>query len=110
MTSVSTASDFKKEYMTGYTGHVPTKADMFGASAGNIQRQILENKGRSQAYYSTTSDFKTLQYYSGEPVPFDKNKVIFGNHSRFGKNWMCGPNHMINDQRIPGYTGHVKGL
>lgn len=36
MTTIATPADFKKEYMTGYTGHVPTKADLFGASVGNI--------------------------------------------------------------------------
>ena len=48
--------------------------------------------------------------YAGEVPKFDKNKSIYGNASRFGKNWVCGPNHMINEQRIPGYTGHIKGL
>ena len=42
--------------------------------------------------------------------PFDKNKVIFGNQSRFAKNWVGGPNDEIRHQRVPGYTGHVKGL
>lgn len=36
MSKIATASDYKKEYMTGYTGHVPSKCDLFGASAGNI--------------------------------------------------------------------------
>jgi hypothetical protein len=110
MTTVVTPSNFKKEYMTGYTGHVPTKADFFGASAGNIQRQILDNKGRSSVYDQTPQEFHTLQMYSGVIPPFDKNKIIFGNHSRFARNWVCGPNHMINEQRIPGYTGHIKGM
>jgi hypothetical protein len=83
MTRVATASDFKKEYMTGYTGHVPTKADLFGASAGNIQKEILANKGKSQVYNSTKDGFKTLQIYSGEVPSYDKNKSIYGNHSRF---------------------------
>lgn len=48
--------------------------------------------------------------YSGEPPSYDKNKIIYGNHSRFGANWISGPNHMINESRVPGYTGHIKGL
>lgn len=48
--------------------------------------------------------------YTGETPKFDKNKIIYGNHSRFAKNWMCGPNDKINEMRIPGYTGHIKGL
>jgi hypothetical protein len=49
--------------------------------------------------------------YSSRFVPkIDKNKQIYGNSSKFAKNWACGPNHMIRNQQVPGYTGHVKGL
>ena len=34
MTEVATPSYFKKDFMPGYTGHVPTKTQRFGASAG----------------------------------------------------------------------------
>jgi len=34
MTQVATASDFKKDFMPGYTGHVPTRSIRFGATAG----------------------------------------------------------------------------
>lgn len=37
-------------------------------------------------------------------------KVIYGNKSRFGKNWIAGPKNEVREQHIPGYTGHVKGL
>jgi len=40
----------------------------------------------------------------------DKNKEIYGNLSRHGRNWPSGPNHMIRKQQVPGYTGHIKGL
>ena len=36
MTQRATPTDFKKEYMPGYTGHVPTKNDRFGSTAGQI--------------------------------------------------------------------------
>ena len=29
---------FKKEYLPGYTGHVPAKNDMFGMTAGSINK------------------------------------------------------------------------
>jgi len=60
MASVSTRSEFKKEYMTGYTGHVPTKVDLFGATSGIIQRQILVTKGKSSVYDPPTGEFRTL--------------------------------------------------
>ena len=33
--------NFNKEYMPGYTGHVPTKADQFGMTAGVVNRTII---------------------------------------------------------------------
>ena len=49
--------------------------------------------------------------YSSRFVPaIDKNKEIHGNKSGFARNWVCGPNHEIRNQQVPGYTGHIKGL
>ena len=36
---------FNKEYLPGYTGHVPTKNDHFGMTAGDINRDIVGNGG-----------------------------------------------------------------
>lgn len=40
--SVKDRSEFKKLYLPGYTGHVPSKNDMFGMTAGDINRKIVE--------------------------------------------------------------------
>jgi hypothetical protein len=32
--------------MPGYTGHVPTKVDRFGATAGQIKKEILADMGK----------------------------------------------------------------
>ena len=37
-------------------------------------------------------------------------KLIYGNSSRKAKNWIAGPTHEVQDQHIPGYTGHVPGV
>lgn len=34
--------NFNKEYMPGYTGHVPMKVDQFGMTAGEVNRQIID--------------------------------------------------------------------
>jgi len=34
MTSLATASEYKKEYLPGYTGHVPSKNERFGSTTG----------------------------------------------------------------------------
>lgn len=32
--------DFRKEYLPGYTGHVPKKNEIFGCTTGDINRII----------------------------------------------------------------------
>ncbi len=34
MTELATPTDYTKEYLPGYTGHVPSKNERFGATAG----------------------------------------------------------------------------
>jgi hypothetical protein len=33
--------EFRKEYLPGYTGHVPKRDHLFGMTAGEINRQII---------------------------------------------------------------------
>lgn len=37
--------NFNKEYLPGYTGHVPSKNDHFGMTAGDINRNIIGTGG-----------------------------------------------------------------
>ena len=46
MTELATPSDYKKEYLPGYTGHVPSRNERFGATAGQIKREILTDLGK----------------------------------------------------------------
>jgi hypothetical protein len=112
MTELATPSVFKKDYMPGYTGHVPTKADRFGASQGQIKREILNDRGCYKtmlANIKSRSQNKTSSSFCSKPATLE-NKLIYGNLSIFAKNWVAGPTHEIRDQHIPGYTGHLKGL
>ena len=34
-----------REYLPGYTGHVPLKNDLFGKTAGTINKEICESGG-----------------------------------------------------------------
>lgn len=36
---------FDKEYLPGYTGFVPQKNEIFGMTAGEINRQIVQSRG-----------------------------------------------------------------
>lgn len=110
MTTLATPSEYTKEYLPGYTGHVPSKNERFGNTAGQIKRDILMDKGKHPITFIHHED-QTKRHYSDRFTPrLDKNKIIYGNSSRNALNWQCGPNHMIRAQELPGYTGHIKGL
>jgi len=112
MTELVTASEYQKEYLPGYTGHVPSKNERFGATAGQIKREILMDSGKHPILLESLKERdETGRLYASSFVPsIDKNKIIFGNRSRYAKNWINGPNHNIRNQQVPGYTGHIKGL
>ena len=38
--STETFIDYKKNYLPGYTGHVPKKNEIFGCTAGDTNRLI----------------------------------------------------------------------
>jgi len=97
MTTLASPSDYQKEYLPGYTGHVPSKNERFGSTAGQIKREILTDSGRHPITL-TRFESDAHRLYSSRFVPkIDKNKIVYGNSSRFAKNWACGPNHMIRN-------------
>jgi hypothetical protein len=101
---------FNKEYLPGYTGHVPTKNDMFGMTAGDINRQIVTNGGHT-AFSMPVGSTYASRFYNLSQTPSNKaNKDIYGNWSRYARNWVAGPTHEVCKQHVPGYTGHVPGV
>ena len=97
MTTLATPTDYEKEYLPGYTGHVPSKNERFGSTAGQIKRDILSDRGKHPVSIYCPPD-EDHRLYSDKFTPrVDKNKEIYGNSSRFAKNWACGPNHMIRN-------------
>lgn len=44
------------------------------------------------------------------PACAKMNKDVFGNQSKFSKNWIAGPTHHVRRQQVPGYTGHIRGM
>jgi len=99
MTELATPSDYKKEYLPGYTGHVPSRNERFGATAGQIKREILIDMGKHPILLQGKRKMdETARLYSSSFVPnIDKNKIIYGNLSRYAKNWINGPNHKIRN-------------
>lgn len=104
-------SGFNKEYLPGYTGHVPSKNNLFGLTAGAINEAILQTDGKAWDLAGvTTAGALTSRIYS-EGAPKNKpNKEVHGNWSKYAVNWVAGPTHEVWVQRVPNYTGHVKGL
>jgi len=45
MTSLNKNAPFRKEYLPGYTGFVPTKNDRFGMTSGEINKIIVRDEG-----------------------------------------------------------------
>lgn len=68
MTTLATPSDFKKEYLPGYTGHVPSKNERFGNTAGQIKRDILMDRGKHPVTFSYKED-DTKRLYSDRFTP-----------------------------------------
>ena len=98
-----------REYLPGYTGHVPTKNDFCGKTSGSINREICLAGGKQ-----TNLDKIEMERHSAtkSQLPASKyiNRDVFGNHSRSSKNWISGPTHEIRQQHVPGYTGHCRGM
>ena len=95
--------------MPGYTGHVPTKVDRFGATAGQIKKEILADMGKHSALMARLNGFtaKRGRMFSNDGKKANK-KEVFGNRSRFANNWIAGP--QSNLKMTAGYTGCIPGL
>lgn len=75
-----------------------------------MQKDILSDKGKHPIIFEPNISESSKLYCDGNTPKLDKNKIVFGNYSRFAPNWASGPKHMIRHHRLPGYTGHIKGL
>ncbi len=53
MTTLATPSNFGKEYLPGYTGHVPSKNERFGATTGQIKRDVHLDRGKHPVTLNT---------------------------------------------------------
>ena len=97
-----------REYLPGYTGHVPLKNDLFGKSAGTINKEICETGG-IEKNMARLALKQSMQETHQLPVSGKMNKDVFGNWSKYSQNWIGGPTDQIRRQHVPGYTGHVRG-
>ena len=86
----------RKDYTTGYTGHVPKKRILFGMTTGETWRLLKDNSGVDR-------------FYKGNHI---KGVIRHQNNSVWysDSNWIGGPTDKFQSQHVPGYTGHVPAL
>ena len=103
---------YKKEYLPGYTGHAPKKNEVYGCTAGDINRIIMGGGTKPSNYDVDVSvgkpSYATRENYSKPPiVDQDGTAVTYGNNSKKGDNWLGGPTQNLKAQHVPGYAGYV---
>jgi len=76
MTELATPSLYSKEYLPGYTGHVPSKNERFGSTIGQIKREILTDSGKHPIILEQyrERDESNRLYSSNFTPALDKNK------------------------------------
>jgi hypothetical protein len=104
------------EKIPGYTGFVPFRFENIGVTVGQANR-VAEQAYRSNFFKATG---KEISYSTVDPnsrtgnVNMDirpiQKKMMVDNHSRHAKSWMCGPQHEIRNQSVPGYTGFIPAV
>lgn len=103
---------FRKEYLPGYTGFVPKKNDIYGCTAGDINKIIMGAGDKPSNYDVDVAvgkpSFATRSFYSKPPAKDTKGEEIqYSNNSKKGDNWLGGPTQNLKAQHIPGYSGYV---
>lgn len=103
---------YEKNYLPGYTGHVPKKNEIFGCTAGDINR-LLTKTGNKPSPHDIDIAISKPQFDKNDyhvcPPPKDEatDELQYGNNSLKGENWIGGPNSNIKAQHIPGYAGYI---
>ena len=86
-----------REYLPGYTGHVPLKNDLFGKTAGTINKEICVAGGNEDTMGRVALKQSMVGQYD-LPACAKMNKDVFGNTSRYAVNWVAGPTHNVRRQ------------
>ena len=115
---MATEIDYKKEYLPGYTGHVPKKMEVFACTAGETNRIIINQSRKPsldpEAALMTAGrpvqHAKRTLYSQQAPQDFETFRLQFTNASKKGDNWIGGPTQNVKAQYIPGYQGFVPNI
>ena len=69
---------WSRDYLPGYTGHVPLKNDVFGKTAGCINREICESGG-IEKNMGRIALRNSMMGQIDLPASAKMNKDVFGN-------------------------------
>ena len=110
--STQTFIKYDKQYLPGYTGHVPKKNEIYGCTAGDINRLITAEAQKPSKYDIDVAvskpTYEQRDYFVDPPAKDEVNdKLQYGNTSMKGQNWIGGPTENIKAQHIPGYQGYI---
>ena len=71
--STETFIDYKKNYLPGYTGHVPKKNEVFGCTAGDINRLLTKEEQKPSKYDIDTAmskpNYEQRDYFKQQNQP-----------------------------------------
>ena len=99
---------FTREYLPGYTGHIPKKMESFGVTAGEINRKLVL---RQVAVNEKRINIRRKNLYTPDNKMAQRNKSLdhikYGFKSRNGVNWMGGPTDNLYEQHIPGICIYI---
>eukprot|EP00829_Urostomides_striatus_P007445 TRINITY_DN1835_c0_g1_i4.p1 TRINITY_DN1835_c0_g1~~TRINITY_DN1835_c0_g1_i4.p1 ORF type:complete len:296 (+),score=66.01 TRINITY_DN1835_c0_g1_i4:1-888(+) len=98
----------KKEYLPGYTGHIPKKMGTCGITTGEINRRLVTKEKNNDV----PEDTKVNIYMTAKEMKLDsdKDELKYGANSKNAPTWIGGTTQGIYPQHIPGYDGHVPGI
>lgn len=103
------------EKIPGYSGYVPFKFENVGVTCGQSNR-IAEAAYRDSRLpkgkedYSSSIDPNSRTSYVNSEYRTPQKQMMVSNVSKNSKTWLCGPQHEIRNQSVPGYTGFVPGI
>lgn len=103
---------YTKQYLPGYTGHVPKKNEIYGCTAGDINNLLTNTKTKPSTHNIDIAVCKPMydknDYHVDPPAKDEYNDQIkYTNNSIKGANWIGGPSQNIKAQHIPGYAGYI---
>lgn len=105
----------------GYSGHVPFKSEFVGLTTG-ASNHAAEMTYKSVKDPSSLSSYGAAILNTHERIAGGRSDVVntrfespekslaVSNLSKYSKTWLCGPQHEVVNQCIPGYTGFIPGV